>query len=197
MSATYHSYMVRALAILSLALGASLSASASPIYTFSYTGLGGTFQNTTITIPESSFLTANALGTSYAITGSLTDGTTTWTFTKLVIAASGPNSFCVVLGTSALTPNGCGGFNNVSGASQGEIITSYSNLGGIPTANGSFSQPGASFFGFNSSNGFVGITGNASLVISSSAAPEPGSLLFAGTAMLLFGLVFRRRLVRP
>jgi hypothetical protein len=180
--------MIKCIAVLSLALVASASAKANVLYTFTFSA-NSPFQLFTLTITEPAPLTAGT----YTINDTLSNGTDTWVFTQLYIAATGPNGFCFNLGTANLTNPSCAGFHFPNGAqndSQGQIITSFSNLGGVPTG-GFRSNPGItdSFGGFTAAGSYTGTTGNVSLNIS----PEPGSVILTGTALLLLSWVLRRR----
>ncbi|HLK69165.1 MAG TPA: PEP-CTERM sorting domain-containing protein [Bryobacteraceae bacterium] len=184
----YHQNMLKALAVVALTMAASMAAKASVIYSFTYTGLSGTFQPFTVVIPETNFLPSS--GTTVPITGAtLTDGTHSWNFTQLLIESNGANGFCFLLGTAGVTANGCGGFTGATSPGQGEIISAFFNPGGVPTHNSNFTQPGQQFFGETSGGTFASTSGTALLT----AVPEPASFLMMGSLLTICGLAFRRR----
>jgi hypothetical protein len=178
--------------VMLLLVACSLTARANVSYNFTFTPSNGPYQPFTGTLDEPTFLTANAPGTSDTVSPAFTftDGTTTWSFTQLVIASAGANGFCFNLGTSGITPNGCNGYTGFA-ASQGEIIIAFNLAGGQPpTSPSTFSAASQSFFGFTPGNGFATVNGTATLTL---AAPEPAGFALAGVGLAAL-LLLRRRL---
>jgi hypothetical protein len=183
---------MKAIHVMLLLAACSLAARANVSYNFTFTPSSGPYQPFTGTLDEPTFLTANAPGTSDTVSPAFTftDGTTTWSFTQVVIASEGANQFCFTLGTSGITPNGCNGYTGLT-ASQGEIIIGFNLPGGQPpTSPSTFSAASQSFFGFTSGNSFASVNGTATLTL---AAPEPAGFALAGVGLAAL-LLLRRRL---
>jgi hypothetical protein len=151
------------------------------LYNFAYTEDAGPIQSATFQFDEPDFLT---LGIYTIPSFSLTNGTTTWTFTQLGVDPLS-NGTCLAFGTSnavlSNTPTSCGGFwGNPLGGVMISIVPDTALL-----STGSYS-PSSPFFGLSDNLGQQALASyEGGLTLDISTVPEP-STASAFAAVLLF-----------